>query len=386
MNRRPTVVLLAAGESSRFWPLSTHGHKSLHRLCGKAIIEHTVESLAGAGFTDIVVVQSPIARAAHFPHRTVAGQLGDGSRYGVRLRYVDQPEALGQGDAIQRCTGSLADETFFLVQPENVNAGEILSELADVPGNVMAVREQEQTWLFGVCAVEGGLVTDIVEKPPPGAEPSKLCNMAVAQLDRDYLAALKDMPAGPITSVLALQELARKGKLGYVRTEHPFFPLKYPWHLFAIAEHLKPSSGKPFVGAGATVDPAAEIAADCMIESDAVIGPGVKLSRALVGAGSHVHSSIADSILGANVSVESGVTIETAPVTDGHVTVDVKGHQIDTDLPALGTTIGQGAIIRRGSVISAGVMIGAESAVLPGETVTENLPDRSRGVEPARRK
>ncbi len=394
MNRRPTVVLLAAGESSRFWPLSTHGHKSLHRLYGQAIIEHTVGSLASAGFTDVVVVQSPYGparagaespRTDRFPHRTIADQLGDGSRYGVRLRYVDQPEAVGQGDAILRTAALLDGPEFCLVQPESVNAGAVLRELVGAPGNVMAVHECAETWLFGICAVDGELVTDIVEKPAKGREPSRLCNMAVAKLDRDYLTALKDVPVDPISSVLALQELARERKLRYVRTERPFFPLKYPWHLFAIAEHLGPSGGA-FVGEGATVNPTAEIADDCVIESDAVIGPGVKLSRSLIGAGSRVRSSIADSILGADVSIESDVTVETTPVTDGHVTVDVKGHEIDTDLRALGTTIGQGAIIRRGSVISAGVLIGAESEVPADGTVAKNLPDRSRGVEPASRK
>lgn len=382
---QPTVILLAAGESSRFWPLSTHGHKSLHRLCGKAIIEHTVESLARAGFTDIVVVQSPIARAAHFPHRTVADQLKDGSRYRVAIRYVDQPEPLGQGDAILRCVEQIDGDEFFLVQPENVNAGEVLSELMAVPGNVMAVQEQEQTWLFGVCAVDGDRVIDIVEKPAPGKEPSKLCSMAVAKLNRAYLTALRAGPADPISSVLALRRLAQDKQLRYVRTEHPFFPLKYPWHLFAIADHLKPA-GRPYLGEGVAVDPTAEVADDCVIEADTVIGPKVKLFKALIGAGSDIRSSAADSIFGADVSIESGVTVETEPVTAGHVRVDVKGNEIDTNLPALGTTIGQGTEIDHDSVISSGVLIGAQCQIPVETKITRNLPDRSGDVEPARRK
>lgn len=387
------MVLLAAGESSRFWPLSTHGHKSLHRLCGKTIIEHTVESLVAAGFTDIVVVQSPYgpragqdsSRAAHFPHRTVADHLGDGARYEAQIRYVDQPQAVGQGNAMLLAAELLNGDEFFLVQPENVNAGEVLAELQDGLGNVIAVKAEEETWLFGICAVEGDLVTDIVEKPEAGTEPSKLCSMAVAKLNQAYLEELRKLPADPINSVLALQELAQRKSLRYVQTEQPFFPLKYPWHLFAIADFIKPPD-EAFVGSGATIDPTAKVAADCVIESDAAIGPGVTLSRSLVGAGSDVRSSIADSILGAAVTIGSNVAVETEPVTDGHVTVDVKGHEIDTTLPALGTTIGQGTNISDGSVISPGVMIGAECVVGIGETVTKNRPDRSGGVEPDPRK
>lgn len=385
MSRRPPVVLLAAGESSRFWPLSTHGHKSLHRLCGKAIIEHTIESLAASGFIDIIVVQSPKSRAAHFTHRTVAEHLGDGARYGVRLRYVEQAEALGQGDAMLLAEPLLDGEEFCLVQPENVNAGAVLKDLSDTSGSVLAVQEQEETWLFGVCAVDGDRVTDIVEKPEPGHEPSKLCSMGIAKLDRAYLGTLRELPSDPISSVQALQRRAQAGALGFVQTTHPFFPLKYPWHLFAIAAHLKPSGG-PYLGEGAKIDPAANVADDCVIEADAVVGPSVTLSTVLVGAGSDIRSSAADSIFGAAVSIEPDVMLETTPVNKGHVRVDVKGHEIDTSLPALGATIGQGTEIDRGSVVSAGLLIGAECRIEEGARVAKNLPDRSGAVEPSDRK
>jgi NDP-sugar pyrophosphorylase family protein len=373
-------VLLAAGESSRFWPLSTHGHKSLHRLCGQAIIEHTVRSLAKAGFTDIVVVQSPHARNERFPHRSVADQLGDGSRYGVTLKFVEQPEPLGQGDAILLAEPQISGDECFVVQPENVNAGEILAELAEVPGDVLAVQERDETWLFGVCAVEGDKVTAIVEKPEAGQEPSKLCSMGVAKLTRAYLERLQKLPVDPLSNLQALEEIAAEGELRCVVSQQPFFPLKYPWHLFAIAEYLKPE-GRPYIGENVAIDPEAEISPGCVIETDTVIGPGVTLSNVLAGAGSNIHSSAADSILGAAVRLGPEVSIETKPVSEGHVRVDVKGHEIDTALPALGTTIGQGAEIERGSVISAGVLIGAEARIPEDSAVTENWPDQATDVE-----
>ncbi len=292
---------------------------------------------------------------------------------------------MGQGDAVLLAEPELDTGEFFLVQPENVNAGEVLTELADRPGAVLAVQEREETWLFGVCATDGDRVTGIVEKPVPGTEPSKLCSMGVAKLDRAYLEALRALPPDPVSSVYALEKRAEAGELGYVRTAHPFFPLKYPWHLFAIAEHLKPSD-RPYLGENVSVDPTAEVGNDCVVEADAVIGPGVRLSKSLVGAGSRVESSAADSILGAAVGIAPGATVETEPVEAGHVRVDVKGREIETGLPALGTTIGQGTEIGRSSVISAGVLIGAECRIADGSRVGKNLPDRSDHVADERSK
>lgn len=372
-----TAVVLAAGESSRFWPLSTHGHKALHRLGGKAIIEHTVASLVGAGIIDIIVVQSPIARAAHFPHRTVSDQLGDGRRLGARIRYVDQAEAIGQGDAILRAAPML-DGEFVVVQPENINAGEIVKELLGIPGNVMAVQERQETWLFGVCAVDGGIVTDIIEKPERGTEPSKLCNMWVAKLDSDYLRHLKEAPPSLISSVTALQTLGYERKLRYVVSGHPFFPLKYPWHLFAMAEHLRDET-KPFIGEGVTVHPTAAIAGSCVIESDCVIGEHVSLTRCIIGAGSNIGSSLANSIIGAAAVIEDDVTVDDRPDHAGEIAANVKGQTVMTGMPRLGVVVGQGSRLRQGCRITPGVMIGAECDTA-GVQVTANVPDRSRST------
>lgn len=372
MASMPTAVILAAGESSRFWPLSTHGHKSLHRLCGKAIIEHTIESLVSAGVADFIVVQSPKSHAAH---RSIEDQLGDGSAYGATIRYVVQPKPIGQGDALLRCA-DLLEGDFLVVQPENINAGDLIPELVKSSGNLITLQEKEETWLFGVCAVDGERVTAIVEKPRPGTEPSKLCNMWVAKLTSEYLEALRAIPVDPISSVTALGKLADAGSLGFVVSDRPFFPLKYPWHLFAMADHLKPA-GKPYLGRNVTIADSAVVSDDSVLENDVEIGPDIVVTRSLVGAGSKVGSSITDSVLGAAVIIEPGATIRHRPIAGGHVTVDVKGDQIDTNLAELGIAAGHGSTIESGSDVAAGVLLGAESVVKKSVNVDKNIPDRT---------
>ena len=50
------AVILAAGESTRFWPLNKK-HKSLFKIMGKHLICYTLESLKKAGIKEVIVVQ-----------------------------------------------------------------------------------------------------------------------------------------------------------------------------------------------------------------------------------------------------------------------------------------------------------------------------------------
>lgn len=374
----PPAVILAAGESSRFWPLSTHGHKALHRLRGQAIIEHTVESLVSAGVAELIIVQSPIARAAHFPHRTVEDQLGDGGRYGAAIRYAWQPEPLGQGDAILKASRGLKND-FLIVQPENINAGAIVTELLRdrLPDGAVAGHTEAETSLFGVFEVAEGRLRNFVEKPAPGSEPSKLCNTGVWLVGQRYLAQLRATKPDVLSNIQALIALARQHSVAVVETAHPFFPLKYPWHLFAMAEYLGRDDDGPYVGPDVTIAGSATLTADCVIEADAVIGENVRLRECLVGAGSRVDASLTSSIIGAAVFVEAGVTVKQRAVNHESVVAEIKGKPVDTGRPRLGAIVGQGTTIQGGTAVSPGILIGAESEVGPGE-VTGNLGDRTR--------
>ena len=81
------AVVLAAGESRRFWPLSARAHKSLFALNGVPIIERTMRSLSGAGVDRFVVVQSPASATLVRPSDVLPETID-----GAPISYVEQPE------------------------------------------------------------------------------------------------------------------------------------------------------------------------------------------------------------------------------------------------------------------------------------------------------
>lgn len=88
-------------------PLTNTVPKPLLKAGGASLIEHTVRALADAGFTDLVINHAYLGTA-------IEVALGDGSRYGVNIRYSPEPEgALETGGGIYRALPMLGD--YFLV-------------------------------------------------------------------------------------------------------------------------------------------------------------------------------------------------------------------------------------------------------------------------------
>lgn len=374
----PTAVILAAGESSRFWPLSTHGHKSLHRLCGCPIIEHTVRSLVSAGITDIVIVQSTGRPDSQFPYRSVEHHLADGVGLGARISYVSQPEPRGQRDAILRAATDISGD-FIIINPENLNAGEIARELLASRGDaaaVIAAQEREDTWQFGVFEESDGQLSGFVEKPARGSEPSQLCNMSVQLVTPRYVELLNaESDQDPAANLTALVKLAHESPVRICVTTAQFFPLKYPWDLFQMAQYLKPA-GKPYLGENVRINPTASVDPGSVIEQDTVIGSGVTVTGSLVGAGSHIKSSVSNSVFGADVQVEEGVTIK-AVDAQPTVSATVKGASVDSGLSSLGALVGQGSTLKAGVTVGAGAMIGAQAEVTTDVAAAGSVPDQT---------
>jgi len=107
--RPRTAMILAAGRGERMRPLTDHTPKPLLRVRGKPLIEHHVERLAQAGIERIVVNLAWLGAM-------ISDYLGDGSRYGVTIKYSDEaPRALETAGGIVRALPHLGPGAFLVV-------------------------------------------------------------------------------------------------------------------------------------------------------------------------------------------------------------------------------------------------------------------------------
>ena len=86
---------MAAGEGRRLRPLTELWPKPILPIDGRPVIATLLRELAAAGFETVTVVVGHLGGQ-------VETLVGDGSGFGVRVRYAWQPEALGSADAVAR--------------------------------------------------------------------------------------------------------------------------------------------------------------------------------------------------------------------------------------------------------------------------------------------
>lgn len=102
------AMILAAGKGERLRPLTLHTPKPLVRAAGVPLIEYHVRALARAGFRDLVINHAWLGQQ-------IEDYLGDGERFGLRIRYSPEGEPLETGGGIFRALSLLGDEPFLVV-------------------------------------------------------------------------------------------------------------------------------------------------------------------------------------------------------------------------------------------------------------------------------
>jgi NDP-sugar pyrophosphorylase family protein len=102
------AMILSAGYGTRLWPLTEDRTKPAIPILGKPLVGYVAEYLASYGCDEIVV-------NLHHRPESVRRALGDGSRFGVKLHYVEEPEILGTSGALDNARALLDGETFVVV-------------------------------------------------------------------------------------------------------------------------------------------------------------------------------------------------------------------------------------------------------------------------------
>lgn len=103
------AMILAAGRGERMRPLTDTTPKPLLQAGGRMLIEYHLDNLVRVGITDIVI------NHAHLGTQIEAA-LGDGARYGARIRYSPEPEgALETGGGIHQALPLLGEGPFLVV-------------------------------------------------------------------------------------------------------------------------------------------------------------------------------------------------------------------------------------------------------------------------------
>lgn len=123
MSDMPKTLLLAAGNSTRIYPISKGRPKPLLEVGGDAIIARNLRWLASQGVTDVFV-------NLHYRPDEIRAFVADGGRFGSRVTYSHEPEILGTAGAARKLHEHFR-ERFLVVYGDNLLDTDIDELLAE---------------------------------------------------------------------------------------------------------------------------------------------------------------------------------------------------------------------------------------------------------------
>ena len=159
-------LILAGGLGTRLRPLSYTGPKQLIPVANKPVLHYIIEDLRNSGVKDIGII------VGYTPQRIkyITDSCGDGSKFGVKITYIEQDAPKGLAHAVYTAKEYLGDSDFVVYLGDNMLSEGIKEyvEKFEKSENESAIllSEVENPEIYGVVTLDdSGKVLDLEEKP-----------------------------------------------------------------------------------------------------------------------------------------------------------------------------------------------------------------------------
>lgn len=312
------AILLVGGFGTRLMPLTKNTPKPMLTVAGVPVTEHQLAMAKAAGITEIVLATSYLSEV-FIPY------FGDGSKWGMKIKYAVEKEPLGTGGAIRNAAKLLDTNESVVILNGDVLSSHNLSEQirqheahdADV---TLHLTEVEDARAFGCVPTDGdGRVSAFLEK---------MENPVTNQINAGcYVFNPRVISTIPVDTVVSVEretfpELVASGAkvFGYLENAY-WLDIGTPRALLKASIDIVKRSGEFLAMPGSTIDPTAVITGGSCIGPDSLVGAGTVIDGSIIEAGSVIgpNAKISDSFVAAGATVENNAKIASSFVTNSEI-------------------------------------------------------------------
>lgn len=312
------AILLVGGFGTRLMPLTKNTPKPMLTVAGIPVTEHQIAMAKAAGITEIVLATSYLSEI-------FTPYFGDGSQWGISIKYAVEKEPLGTGGAIRNAAQLLTSDESIVILNGDVLSSHNLSEQirqhemhdADV---TLHLTEVEDARAFGCVPTNSdGRVTAFLEK---------MDNPVTNQINAGcYVFNPRVLSSIPLNTVVSVEretfpQLVANNAAVYGYVENAYWlDIGTPRALLKASQDIVIRKGQSLVMPGAQIDPSALISAGSCVGRNSVVGADTRIEGSIIEADAVIESGavITDSFVAAGAHVDKEAVISSSFVTIGEI-------------------------------------------------------------------
>jgi bifunctional UDP-N-acetylglucosamine pyrophosphorylase/glucosamine-1-phosphate N-acetyltransferase len=389
------AVIMAAGKSTRTWPLTLTKPKPLLKVMNKEIIKHNLDALQGLVGEVIIIVG--------FKKEMIIEEIGH--KYGkLKIRYAEQKTQLGTGHAL-KYVEKLIKGKFIVMGGDDIFSKKDIKACLRHKYAVLGCKV-EDPGRFGVFVVKGKEVKKVVEKPKKFV--SDIANAGLYVFDKSvFKFKLRKSQRGEYEIIDYINALIKKERVVCENVKGRWLSVGYPWDLIeansVLVSEMKNDikgkveknvivKGKLKAGKGTKILSGTYIKGNVIIGENCLIGPNCYLrGNTSIGDGCHIGqaveiknsvimdnakvphlSYIGDSVIGENSNLGAGTITANLKHDNKNVRSVVKGKIVDTGRRKFGTIIADDVHTGIKTTIYPGRKIWPGVSTLPGEIIDKD--------------
>jgi mannose-1-phosphate guanylyltransferase len=312
------AILLVGGFGTRLMPLTKNTPKPMLTVAGVPVTEHQLAMAKAAGITEIVLATSYLSEV-FIPY------FGDGSKWGMKIKYAVEKEPLGTGGAIRNAAKLLdTNESVVILNGDVLSSHNLAEQIrqheahdADV---TLHLTEVEDARAFGCVPTDSdGRVSAFLEK---------MENPVTNQINAGcYVFNPRVISTIPLDTVVSVEretfpQLVASGAkvFGYIENAY-WLDIGTPRALLKASTDIVKRSGEFLAMPGTSIDPTAVITGGSCIGVNSLVGAGAVIDGSIIEAGCVIgpNANIVDSFVATGATVGNGVKIATSFVTNSEI-------------------------------------------------------------------